>query len=156
MMAEVSGPAIPVVIADTNALYRLFTPKDPRHAAHRAALARVGHLVVSPMVLTELDHLLTERVGPPASMNALDFIAGQVEARRFGIPDSAPHLRGAMAVMRGHEDAGGSKGVGLADAMNVVLAAAFQTADIFTTDRHFRMMRPLTGETAFRLLPDDL
>ncbi|MFF3375876.1 hypothetical protein ACFYXF_23350 [Streptomyces sp. NPDC002680] len=33
-------------------------------------------------------------------MNALDFIAGQVEARRFGIPDSAPHLRDAMAVMR--------------------------------------------------------
>jgi uncharacterized protein len=42
------------------------------------------------------------------------------------------------------------------DAMNVALAAAFQTADIFTTDSHSRMMRPLTGESAFRLLPDDL
>ncbi|MFF3375877.1 hypothetical protein ACFYXF_23355 [Streptomyces sp. NPDC002680] len=40
--------------------------------------------------------------------------------------------------------------------MNVVLAAAFQTADLFTTDRHFCMKPPLTGETAFRLLPDDL
>jgi hypothetical protein len=40
--------------------------------------------------------------------------------------------------------------------MNVVLAAAFQTAELLTTDRHFRMMQPLTAHKAFRLLPDDL
>ncbi|MFE2554655.1 PIN domain-containing protein [Streptomyces sp. NPDC059352] len=153
-MADRSG--VPVAIADTNALYRLFTPKDPLHAGHVAALARVGHLVVSPMVLTELDYLLTERVGARASMNALDFIARQAEARRFEVADVRPHLRGAMAVMRGHEDASGGRGVGLADAMNVALAAAFQTADVFTSDAHFRMMRPLTAHGAFRLLPDDL
>ncbi|MCP3818397.1 PIN domain-containing protein [Streptomyces sp. A3M-1-3] len=147
---------IPVAIADTNALYRLFTPKDPRHSAHREALAHTGHLIVSPMILTELDYLLTIRIGVGASMNALDFIARQVEARRFEVPEAAPHLRSAMAVMRGCEDADGGRGVGLADAMNVVLAAAFQTADMFTTDRHFRMMRPLTAHGAFRLLPDDL
>ncbi|WP_030598592.1 PIN domain-containing protein [Streptomyces fulvoviolaceus] len=147
---------IPVAIADTNALYRLFTPKDPRHAAHRAALARTGHLVVSSMVLTELDYLLTSRIGPAAAMNALAFIAGQAEARRFEIPDTAPHLRSAMAVMRGYADADSGAGVGLVDAMNVALASAFQTADMFTTDSHFRTMRPLTGQPAFRLLPDDL
>ncbi|MFJ5897117.1 hypothetical protein ACIQFZ_16930 [Streptomyces sp. NPDC093064] len=42
------------------------------------------------------------------------------------------------------------------DAMNVALAAAFRTVDLFTSDRRFRMMRPLTGQPAFRLLPDDL
>jgi predicted nucleic acid-binding protein len=89
-------------------------------------------------------------------MNALDFITGQAESRRFEIPDTAPHLRTAMAVMRGYVDADGGAGVGLTDAMNVALAAAFQTADIFTTDGHFRMMRPLTGQPAFRLLPGDL
>lgn len=146
----------PVVIGDTNTLYRLFTPKDPHHSAHREALARTGHLVVSPMVLSELDHLLTARIGAHAAMNALDFIAAQTEARRFEIPDTAPHLRSAMAVMRGYADADGGAGVGLADAMNVALAAAFRTADLFTTDSHFRMMRPLTGEPAFRLLPEDL
>ncbi|WP_326793047.1 hypothetical protein [Streptomyces sp. NBC_00841] len=72
------------------------------------------------------------------------------------MPEAAPHLRGVMAVMRGYQDADGGQGVGPADAMNVVLAAAFQTADLFTTDRHFRMMRPLTAHKAFRLLPDDL
>jgi predicted nucleic acid-binding protein len=147
---------IPVAIADTNALYRLFTPKDPLHAAHRKALARTGHLVVSPMVLTELDYLLTARVGSSAAVNALDFIAGQAEARRFEIPDTAPHLRTAMAVMRGYADVDGGAGVGLADAMNVALAAAFRTAALFTSDRQFRVLRPLTGQPAFRLLPEDL
>ncbi|MEU0144856.1 PIN domain-containing protein [Streptomyces sp. NPDC006288] len=147
---------IPVAIADTNALYRLFTPKDPRHQAHREALSKVGHLVVSPLVLTELDYLLTSKIGAVASMNALDFVARQVEARRFEIPEVGPHLRGAMAVMRGYQDADMGRGVGLADAMNVVLAAAYRTADLFTSDRHFRIMRPLTGNPAFRLLPDDL
>jgi predicted nucleic acid-binding protein len=147
---------VPVAIADTNALYRMFVPKDPRHSDHRTALARVGHLVVSPLVLTELDYLLTRRIGLAASLNALDFIARQAEARRFTVPDTAPHLRGAIAVMRGYADADSGAGVGLADAMNVALAAAYETADMFTTDRHFRMMRPLTGHPAFRLLPDDL
>ncbi|TDC74099.1 PIN domain-containing protein [Streptomyces hainanensis] len=147
---------IPVAIADTNALYRLFTPKDPHHEAHRKALAGTGHLVVSPMVLTELDYLLTSRVGTGAALNALEFIARQAESRRFEIPDAAPHLRSAMAVMRGYADLDGGRGVGLADAMNVALAATFQTADLFTSDRHFRVLRPLTSHPAFRLLPADL
>jgi hypothetical protein len=61
-----------------------------------------------------------------------------------------------MAVMRGHIDTDGGAEVGMADAMNVALAAAFQTPCVFTTDSRFRMMRPLTGQSAFRLLPDDL
>ncbi len=108
------------------------------------------------MVLTELDHLLTARTGARAAGNALDFVAGRAEARRFEIPDTAPHLRAAMAVMRGYADTDGGAGVGLADAMNVALAAAFRTTFLFATDGHFRMMRPLTGEPAFRLLPDAL
>jgi uncharacterized protein len=36
------------------------------------------------------------------------------------------------------------------------LAAAYRADSMFTTDRHFRMIRPLTGHPAFRLLPDDL
>ncbi|MDX2602730.1 hypothetical protein PV379_07855 [Streptomyces caniscabiei] len=86
------------------------------------------------MVLAELDYLLTSRIGAAAAMNALDFIAGQAESRRFEIPDTAPHLRTAMAVVRGYVDADGGAGVGLTDAMTVALATAFQRADIFTTD----------------------
>ncbi len=57
---------------------------------------------------------------------------------------------------QGYADADGGGGIGLADAMNVALAAVYGTDLMFTTDRHFRMVRPLTGHQAFRLLPDDL
>ncbi|MFJ9003729.1 hypothetical protein [Streptomyces canus] len=83
-------------------------------------------------------------------------IATQTEARRFTVPDAAPHLRGAIAIMHGYADADSEPGVGLAYAMNAALAAAYEMADMFTTDRHFRMMRRLTRHPAFRLLPDDL
>ncbi|MGP3985004.1 PIN domain-containing protein [Streptomyces sp. KR80] len=146
----------PVAIADTNALYRLLAPKEARHLEHRKALESIGHLVVSPMVLAELDYLISERRGARAATTAMEFIARQADARRFEVPNTAPHLNTAIAIMRGYQDAEGGKGVGLTDAMNVALAAAFQTAAMFTTDRHFRMMRPLTGHDAFRLLPDDL
>lgn len=38
----------------------------------------------------------------------------------------------------------------------IALAAACRTDVIFTSDQHFRMIRPLTGHKAFRLLPDDI
>ncbi|MEV0489521.1 hypothetical protein [Streptomyces atratus] len=45
----------------------------------------------------------------------------------------------------------------LADAVNVVLAEAYETECVLTLDRRdFRAVRPLTGHKAFRLLPDDL
>ncbi|WP_308407921.1 hypothetical protein [Streptomyces parvus] len=40
--------------------------------------------------------------------------------------------------------------------MSVALAAAYRSEAIFTSDRHYRMVRPLTGHKAFRLLPEDV
>ncbi|GAA3408595.1 hypothetical protein GCM10018952_06260 [Streptosporangium vulgare] len=46
--------------------------------------------------------------------------------------------------------------VGVTDCMNVVLAARYDTATIFTLDeRHFRVITPLNGADAFTLLPAD-
>ena len=62
-----------------------------------------------------------------------------------------PLLLAAHAVLENHP------GVRLADAMNVVLAREFRTDVIATLDhRHFRVIRPLTPHSAFRLLPDDV
>jgi predicted nucleic acid-binding protein len=48
------------------------------------------------------------------------------------------------------------RGLGLADASLVAIAGRLGTAEIATLDeRHFRALRPLTGEPAFRLLPAD-
>jgi uncharacterized protein len=145
-----------IVIADTNALYRLLTPKTSGHEEHRQALAAVGHLIVSPLVLGELDYLISTRAGADKAVAAMRFVERYVATHRFEVPDLAPHLTTAVAVMEGYRDADQGRGVGLADAMNVALAAAYRTDLVFTSDRHFRLMRPLTGHSAFRLLPDDM
>jgi uncharacterized protein len=47
-------------------------------------------------------------------------------------------------------------GLGLTDASLLVLAARLKTTRIATLDeRHFRIVKPLTGQAAFVLLPAD-
>ncbi|MGX2995845.1 PIN domain-containing protein [Streptomyces sp. JNUCC 64] len=145
-----------IAIADTNALYRLLDPRLTDHDEHRKALAAISHLVVPPMVLAELDYLLTARAGVRKALTAARFIERNTATRRFEIPPVSAHLSTAIAVAEGYADADGGKGVGLTDAMNVALAAAYRTDVLFTGDRRFRMIRPLTGHPAFRLLPEDL
>ncbi|MDL2077906.1 PIN domain-containing protein [Streptomyces sp. GXMU-J15] len=145
-----------VAIADTNGLYRLLDPNLTGHQEHRKALAATSHLVISPLVLSELDYLIATRAGARKALAAARFIERNVATRRFEVPPVSPHLSAAIAVAEGYADADGGKGIGLTDAMNVALAAAYRTDALLTTDHHFRMVRPLTGHPAFRLLPDDL
>ncbi|MET8938083.1 PIN domain-containing protein [Streptomyces rubiginosohelvolus] len=145
-----------IAIADTNALYRLLDQRLTGHESHKKALSTISHLIVSPFVLAELNYLITTKAGADKALTAARFIERNVATRRFEIPPVGPHLSAAIAVAEGYVDADGGKGIGLADAMNVALAAAYRTEAIFTSDRHFRMVRPLTGHKAFRLLPDDM
>ncbi|MFC5155659.1 PIN domain-containing protein [Streptomyces amakusaensis] len=144
-----------IAIADTNALYRLLDPRLAEHEAHKEALAAISHLIVSPMVLAELDYLISARGGARKALTAARFIERNTATRRFEVPPVAAHLSSAIAVAEGCADADGGQGIGLTDAMNVALAAVYRTEVLFTTDRHFRMIRPLTGHKAFRLLPED-
>lgn len=148
--------AVTPAIADTNALYRLLEPTLRGHEDHKKALAAITHLVISPLVLCELGFLLTKRAGAHPAITAMRFVERYTATRRFEVPDVAPHLSAAVAVMEGYRDADQGRGVGLTDAMNVALAAAYRTEWMFTTDRHFRRMRPMTGHPAFRLAPEDL
>jgi len=142
---------LPVVIADTSALIAFFNETDAHHAAVRAGIAQTGHLVVSPCVLTEFDYLVATRQGPGPAVVALEYIAGRVAAGRWEVPGIAPMLLAARAVLGDYPQ------IGLADAMNVVLAREFRTDVIATLDRrHFRMIRPMTRHETFRLLPDDV
>src|SRR5260370_19807329 len=142
---------LPVVIADTSALIAYFNDTDEHHEAVREGFAQAGHLVVSPCVLTELDYLIATRQGPVPARAALSYIAGRVAAGRWEVPPIGPLLLVAHTVL------GDYPAIGLADAMNVVLAREFRTDVIATLDRrHFRMIRPLTRHDAFRLLPDDV
>ncbi|EFF90686.1 conserved hypothetical protein [Streptomyces sp. e14] len=145
-----------IAIADTNALYRLLDPRLSGHEAHKKALGSISHLIISPMVLAELDYLIAARAGAEKAVVAARFVERNVATRRFEVPSVSDQLSAAIAVAEGYRDADGGKGVGLTDAMNVALAATYRTEAMFTSDSHFRMIRPLTGHQAFRLLPEDL
>ena len=143
--------AIAVAVADTSGLIAFFNETDKNHRAVRRGLAQTGHLVVSPCVLTEFDYLVATRQGPGPAAAALEYIAGRVAAGRWEVPGIAPMLLAAHAVLGDYPQ------IGLADAMNVVLAREFRTDVIATLDRrHFRMIRPMTRHGTFRLLPDDV
>jgi uncharacterized protein len=142
---------LPVAIADTSALIAFFNKADKHHSSTRDGIAQVGHLVVSPCVLAELDYLVSTRQGPPPAGAIVRYVAGRVAAGRWEVPGVGQLLLAAHAVLSDYP------GVGLADAMNVVLAREFRTDVIATFDhRNFRVIRPLTPHSSFRLLPDDL
>ena len=142
---------LPVAIADTSALVAFFNAADSHHKSVWSGFGQVGHIVVSPCVLTEFDYLIAGRVGPDPARAALGYINGRVATGRWEIPAIGPCLVAVHAVL------GDYPAIGLADAMNVVLAMEFRTDVIATLDqRHFRMIRPLTRHDAFRLLPHDV
>ena len=142
---------LPVVVADTSALIAFFNGTDKHHDAVRKGVAQAGHLVVSPCVLTELDYIVATRQGPPDAMAIIRYAATRVAAGRWEVPGIGPLLLAAHAVLEDYP------AIGLADAMNVVLAREFRTDVIATLDhRHFRVIRPLTPHSAFRLLPADI
>ena len=65
-----------VAVADTNGLYRLLDSKHTGHEEHKKALAATSHLIISPLVLAELDYLISTRAGArKALMAAFDEIA---------------------------------------------------------------------------------
>jgi uncharacterized protein len=142
---------LPVVIADTSALIAFFNETDKHHSAVRRGLAQAGHLVVSPCVLTELDYLVATRQGPSAAGGILAYVASRVAAGRWEVPAIGSLLLAAHAVLADYP------AIGLTDAMNVALAREFRTDVIASLDhRQFRVIRPLTPDAAFRLLPDDV
>jgi uncharacterized protein len=142
---------LPVVVADTSALIAFFNETDKHHGSARKGIAQAGHLVVSPCVLTELDYLIATRQGPSAASAILRYVASRVAAGRWEVPSIGALLLAAHAVLEDYP------AIGLADAMNVVLAREFRTDVIATLDhRHFRVVRPLTPHSAFRLLPADM
>jgi len=111
-------------------------------------------VVISPLVLTEVDRLAKARFGSQARTAIIDFVLDQAGQSRFQIPETGLEVLGtARMVQRQYA----SLDLDLADAVNVALAAQYRTDAILTLDRRdFRAMRPLTPHKWFRLLPDDL
>lgn len=142
-----------IIVADTSALHAAFDAGQQEHTA-AAAVMDSRTLVISPLVMSELDHLVRRDLGFSAAMQASEALLDRMAVGQYKLAE----LRHADFV-RAHEVRGKYDGLrlDLADAVGVVLADRYNTNQIFTLDqRDFRAVRPLTPRfEAFEVLPAD-
>jgi predicted nucleic acid-binding protein len=138
-----------VLVCDTSGLLAALDRADPDHEACIDALeVHSGPLLLSPLVLAELDHLLRWRLGPDAARTLADDVAK-------GAYDLAPLTAQDIADCADVDRHYGDLGIGLTDASLVALAGRTATRSLLTLDeRRFRAVRPQQGG-AFQLLPAD-
>jgi predicted nucleic acid-binding protein len=139
-----------VIIADTSGLYAIFNRRQPEHEAARAAVERDGGpLLLSPLVLAELDYFILARLGARAEQKVLAELRSPAY-RLAPFTDDDFKLASGIAVKYGDMH------LGLTDASIVVQAARHKTTRILSLDhKHFTAVRPLTGDDSFILLPRD-
>jgi hypothetical protein len=139
-----------VIIADTSGLYAIFNRRQPEHRAARASVERDGGpLLLSPLVLAELDYFVLVRLGAQAEQKALAELRSPAY-RLASFTDDDFKLASEVAVKYGDMQ------LGLTDASIVVQAARHKITRILSLDhKHFGAVRPLTGGASFTLLPRD-
>jgi hypothetical protein len=137
-----------LIVLDSSFLYALLDRRDRRHVEASVWYRDVGDpLATSPLVLAEVDYLAARAGRMVRDAFRHDVGAGAYTIGWWGA---------AVGSMVDLADRYADLGVSLADASLVALAARLGTTSIATFDeRHFRSMRPLTGEPAFTLLPAD-
>ncbi|MYV43619.1 PIN domain-containing protein [Streptomyces sp. SID1328] len=143
-----------VVVAGTSGLLAALDSAHPEHQASNEAIMAAGLLVMSPLLLAEIDHVATRELGREAALSAVDDIRHWVRRGRVVLPGiTEDHLGVAQSVRARYRDLD----LDLADAVNVALAAEYDTDAVLTLDRRdFRAVRPLGRHKVFRVLPDDL
>lgn len=143
-----------IVIGDTSGVVAAINSSDPEHQAARSAWRQASTTIISPLVFAEIEHIMTRGNGRPAAYAVNDWLLEQARTPRVQVPEVlAETLRRARRV----QDRYASLRLDLTDAVNVVLAEAYETAVVLTLDRRdFRTVRPLTEHEGFLLLPDDL
>lgn len=143
-----------IVVADTSGLLAALDSAHPEHAAANEAIMAAGLLILSPLLLSELDHVATRELGREAALSAVDDLRRWTRRGRVVLPEiTDDHLGAAQAVRVRYR----ALDLDLADAVNVALAADYDTDAILTLGRRdFRAVRPLGRHKAFRVLPDDL
>jgi predicted nucleic acid-binding protein len=143
-----------IVVADTSGLLAALDSTHPEHQGANEALLAAGLLVMSPLLLAEIDHVATRELGREAAVSAVDDIRRWMRMSRIVVPEiTESHLATAQSVRARY----GALDLDLADAVNVALAADYDTDAVLTLDRRdFRSVRPLGRHKCFRLLPDDL
>ncbi|MDV7215538.1 PIN domain-containing protein [Streptomyces prunicolor] len=126
----------------------------PAHEAANEAIMSAGLLVMSPLLLAELDHVATRELGREAAISAVDDLRRWMSRGRVAMPEITEGHVGAAPSVRVRY---GALDLDLTDAVNMPLAADYDTDTILALDRRdFRAVRPLGRHKAFRVLPADL
>lgn len=143
-----------IVIADTSGLVAAFDTSSSDSDDAFRVLESAGLVILSPLVLAELDHVARRVLGRHPAIEMIEDLSAQTRTGRFEIADVTPNvLDQANAIRRLYTDLR----LDLSDAVIAALAADYETATILTLDRRdFRTLTPLTEHKAFRVLPDDL
>jgi uncharacterized protein len=136
-------------VADSGALYGLYSRRDRHHRALRAAiLNEPGVILISAAILSEIDYLIGAKLGFHAELDFMDdILAGAFTLEPFTLAD----LRRSRELV----DQYSTLNLGLADAAVISTAERVGTRRILTVDeRHFRVVRAADGKP-FTLLPAD-
>jgi uncharacterized protein len=145
-----------IAIADTSGLLALVNRSDPDHRASRKSADQCGLLVATPLALTEVHQVATVRAGRGVADAILRTLSARARRMRLAFADVTPQLLDLALEVRARYRRI-DLDLGLVDAMNVCLAAEYDTDAVLTRDlRDFRTLRPMGGRyTHFRILPDD-
>lgn len=139
-----------MIVMDTGVLYAVVDRAEPTHQLITAFLnTSTEELLTTPLVLAELDHLLSVRLG--------EAVRGRVMLRlAAGGVGLSPFDGEAFAQAAQVADRYADMRLGLTDASLMVAAARHGTTRVLTVDHeHFRSLRPLQGGDAYTLLPAD-
>ena len=108
------------MICDTSALLASLWPQQAEHERCVAAIEASERRVISPLGLTEIDHLIGNRVGRAEAAKAMTMFAdGNYELASLDWSD----IRAVLEVERTYRDLG----IGLVEASLVVLAKRYKT-----------------------------
>lgn len=132
---------------DTSVVVAFMNRRDDDHEAVTAWMEAVGEeLITTPLVVAEIDHLVSRAGGVEAARAFYEDLASGAYLVEWWLEVVGQ----TVAMAKKHRE------LGLADASLLALAARLETVRIATLDeRHFRTVPPLTGEAAFTLLPAD-
>lgn len=138
-----------MIVVDTSVILAYMNSADRHHEPVSAWLdGEADELVTTPLIVAETDHLVAARGGRAALSALREDLASGAYLVEWWPEAMAASVRVAERYTNG--------GLSLADASLAVLAGRHASVRIATLDeRHFRALRPLTGEPAFQLLPAD-
>jgi predicted nucleic acid-binding protein len=143
-----------IIVADTSASFAGFDADQPEQS-RIAAIIETETLAKSPLVITELDHLVHRDLGYAVTIQVIDALAGRMTEGQYRLPELKPSDIVAAQGIRAKYEA---LHLDLADAVSVVLADRYKTDRILRPDqRDYRAIKSLTPVLdAFRILPADL